>query len=234
MRVFVPAVLFSVALILAIGAFFPVKVKVRAELLQGRLLARVWIKPPVVPWYLKLPPVSRRLTRQETGADPNATSSSASAPKEGPESAGDHEGGSLTGTLRQARNSIEAFCSRYPAMKEAAALIMSEVTFERVKITGKAGTGDAYEAAIICGAANMLTGILVSVAARRGARFRKRPLVRMDPVFGGAHFSFSAEIEISFALAPMLYVSGKTWHLLLGPRPVRAKTGLSSQKSVEY
>ncbi|NLA59686.1 MAG: DUF2953 domain-containing protein, partial [Firmicutes bacterium] len=140
----------------------------------------------------------------------------------------------LTETLKRMRNALAVAQGRYSDFREAITLILRAVTFDKVRIIAKAGTGDAYETAMLCGAINALAGIGLSVARRQGTRFRKKPLVRVDPVFEGACFFFSIDLETSFALARASYVAGKVTRALWAIRPTKESLALSSQKSVEY
>ncbi len=213
MGLWLPVGVFFILLLVAAGLLLPVRVKVRAAGGLKELSVNVWVKPPLWPWYLRtsvrIPKVKKQSGKEAGGGASTAAPREDAVPKERPERAAGRDERSLSESLRRARDGIASFKNAYPDVKEALSLAMEAATFESVKLTGKVGTGEASDTAILCGTINMLAGVFVSVAQRKGTRFRRKPLIRVDPVFSGVHLSFLAEVETSFTLARVLYVSGK-------------------------
>jgi hypothetical protein len=230
MRVSVPVILSFMLLALLTGVFLPVRVRVRADGRPGDFVLRVWVKPPLWPLHISMPKFGGTTGKKVRKNPPGGAHRKASGQAAGPESGDNREGRIPTGSLRRVYEALAAARRSYPDVKEALFLILGAVTFERVRITGRAGTGDAYEAAMLCGSLNALAGIALCVARRSGARFRRKPFIRVDPVFESAHFSFSADIETSFPLARALYVSGKVSRMVMAFRRLRESSTLTSQK----
>lgn len=254
MRVSIPVVLTFALFIVLAGFFLPVRVRFRAAGRPGDFALRVSVRLPLLPVYLPLPRASgvigkrlsadtgaalrpsllrqdeRRDERRGEGQDEKRDERR----DEGRAGGDNRERRALTETLKRMRNASAVAQGRYSDFREAITLILRAVTFDKVRIIAKAGTGDAYETAMLCGAINALAGIGLSVARRQGTRFRKKPLVRVDPVFEGACFFFSIDLETSFTLARASYVAGKVTRALWAIRPTKESLALSSQKSVEY
>ena len=241
MRVSIPVVLTFALFIVLAGFFLPVRVRFRAAGRPGDFALRVSVRLPLLPVYLPLPRASgvigKRLSA-DTGAAlrPSLLRQDERRDErrgEGRAGGDNRERRALTETLKRMRNALAVAQGRYSDFR-AITLILRAVTFDKVRIIAKAGTGDAYETAMLCGAINALAGIGLSVARRQGTRFRKKPLVRVDPVFEGACFFFSIDLETSFTLARASYVAGKVTRALWAIRPTKESLALSSQKSVEY
>jgi hypothetical protein len=254
MRVSIPVVLTFALFIVLAGFFLPVRVRFRAAGRPGDFALRVSVRLPLLPVYLPLPRASgvigkrlsadtgaalrpsllrqdeRRDERRGEGQDEKRDERR----DEGRAGGDNRERRTLTETLKRMRNALAVAQGCYSDFREAITLILRAVTFDKVRIIAKAGTGDAYETAMLCGAINALAGIGLSVARRQGTRFRKKPLVRVDPVFEGACFFFSIDLETSFTLARASYVAGKVTRALWAIRPTKESLALSSQKSVEY
>jgi|GEM_PF-1217220 len=240
MRVSAPVILLLAVLVLLslAGLFLPVRVRVRANGGPGDLSLKVSVKPPLLPLYIPLPGLSgtigKRLRRSAGDAVREDAASQDERPDETRDDKPDESDGGITGALGRARRTLAAARSRYPDIKEALTLIIKAVTFEKITIIARTGTGDAYETAMLCGAVNAFAGIGLSIARRSGAHFREKPQIRVDPVFDDACFYLYADIETSFTLARTSYVAGKAMRLLRTRGPARGRLTLSSRKSVEY
>lgn len=220
MSLWLPVGMLFILLAVLVGALLPVRVKVQAAgSLQG-LSVKVWVKPPFWPWYLRkslrIPKVKKRTGKDAGGRDTAPQPHDDAGPK----------------ILRRVREGIASIQSAYPGLREGLSLAMEGMTFESVRLVGSAGTGEAADTAILCGTVNMLAGVFLSVAQRKGARFRRKPLIRVHPVFTEVHFSILAEVETSFTLARAFYITGMlVRHLRTAPSGERKQGAIFSRES---
>lgn len=235
MRVSIPAILFFIATFLLAGFFLPFRVRVRARRDQGQFSLEASVRPPLMPIYVALPRLQgagfRLLARGD--ADSGAGGKSPAHPEGGNGGdEGDQEKTALLRTIDVLRDSLSGARGALRHTRDVVALVFRVFTFEKVEGVSRAGTGDAYETAMLCGALNALVGIGLSMARRAGARFREKPKLKICPEFDEPCFAFCAQVEVSFTLWRASYLAGKILRLLWTRS--RGDLALSSQKSVEY
>ena len=223
MRVSVPVILSFMLLALLTGVFLPVRVRSgRRE--TGRLCPQGLGQAASVPLHISMPKFGG--TTGKRFAEPPAA-----LIERHPVSCG--AGGGTTvkaGFPRKSETGVRSLAAARLAirMSRGSFLILGAVTFERVRITGRAGTGDAYEQPCCAEALTLWQASRYASRALRapfaGSPYTRGPCVRERPLF------FFSRHETSFPLALALYVSGKVSRMVMAFRRLRESSTLTSQK----
>ncbi len=180
-------ILLLLFILLAMAMLLPVRFRFHGVFAPGRIHYHAELKPPLLPWYLKLPALPARRRSKVPGKEPETPRDQAEA------TAGVIQ--KLRSFAGLAGDVVPKLQETYPALREALSMALRYAEVERFRLSVSVGAGDAYETALLAGALRALAGVALSIASRKGVRFTERPRVSVRPSYDRA----CAAAEILFA-----------------------------------
>jgi hypothetical protein len=165
----------SLLVLLAVALLLPVRFRFRARFTSGPVAYEAWLRLPLLPWFIRLPmrPASRR---EAGGTAPQVEEAEGSFER-------------MRSFLDSARSALVVLREVYPRLADTFASLGPAIRVEQFRLSGRAGTGDAFDTALLVGALISFAGILLSLVERKGVRFAERPRVRLAPVFDASFVS---------------------------------------------
>ncbi len=173
----------AIAVVLSIAIpvlFLPIWIRLKAKVGIDSLDISIAVKPPLVPWYIPFPRLSRvigeKAADQSRSRDRRDADGCAAKPREE----------SVTARLRQG---IRLLKDTTPLVREALEHITDSIQIKKFAITGQLGAGDAFQTALLSGGVNSMASLLLKLMIRKGFRFENKPAVRFRPRYDAIVFA---------------------------------------------
>lgn len=182
-------------IVLVIAMWLPARFRFHGVFAPGRVQYEAEFKPPLLPWYFRLPfPPAPRGRDEAPAAPPEAQPAG--------DETGSHAGVAdrLKSVSRSTGDVLARFREIYPGLRAALPATLRSFKVDRLRLSATVGTGDAYESALLAGMLRALAGAAISMASRKGVRFEERPRVNVLPAYDRPHAS--AEIRIAASVVP--------------------------------
>ena len=219
MRYLVVIAALAAVSLFVLALFLPVWIRLRARVGPDRFGVRIWVRLPLIPWYIPLPELTpdklHRLRQPKTRRAPKDMEPDLSAePTPDRERARTPDAVPLT---KKIRRGMAAFRKALPLVREILREVAGIVRVRKLSVRGHLGVGDAFQTALLLGGLNSAAFLLLRTMHRQGFRFDKKPVIWFAPRYDTVTFDAKIDVETGASVVGFLKLG---WHLRKATQPL--------------